>query len=133
MTISGLIAEAKAAAKNAYAPYSGFHVGAALLTADGKVYRGCNIENAAFGPTVCAERTAIFHAVSEGDRDFTAIAIVGGANGSFDKFCPPCGVCRQVMAEFCGPAFMIHLGRADGAVKTFKLGELLPEAFDMTD
>ena len=133
MTVTKLIEEAKAAAKNAYAPYSGFHVGAALLTADGRIYRGCNIENAAFGPTVCAERTAIFHAVSDGVRDFSAIAIVGGANGCFDKFCPPCGVCRQVMAEFCKPSFLIHLGRADGAVQTFTLGELLPEAFDLKE
>ena len=94
----------------AYAPYSGYKVGAALLTADGKVYTGCNIENASYTPTVCAERTAIFKAVSEGDRDFAMIAICGGKDGVITSAFPPCGVCRQVMAEFCGkdmPVLMV--------------------------
>ncbi len=116
----------------AYTPYSNFCVGAALETSDGKVYKGCNIENAAFGPTNCAERTAFFKAVSEGDLHFTQIAIVGGPKGQpIQDFCAPCGVCRQVMSEFCdGDTFMIHL--YDGRdVKSYMLKELLPLAFDM--
>lgn len=122
MTSEQLLDLARAARENAYAPYSGCKVGAALLCADGTVYTGCNIENASFGPTNCAERTAFFKAVSEGKRRFAAIAVVGGADdGPF----PPCGVCRQVMAEFCGSDFQIHL---TGGV-TLTLGELLPYRF----
>ena len=91
--------------KFAYVPYSGFTVGAALLTKSGKVYLGCNIENAAYGPSNCAERTAIFKAVSEGEREFAAIAVVGGKDGNAADIFPPCGVCRQVMQEFCEPRF----------------------------
>lgn len=89
--------------RRAYTPYSHFQVGAALLTKGGKIYGGCNIENAAYSPTNCAERTAFFHAVSEGEREFAAILIVGGKEGGPPVFCTPCGVCRQVMAEFCAP------------------------------
>ena len=103
-------------------------MGAALLTASGKIYTGCNIENAAYGPTICAERTAFFTAVSQGERAFTAIAIVGGRE-DWDSFCAPCGVCRQVMAEFCQDSFRILLGRSDGAVREFTLKELLPMRF----
>ncbi len=124
-----LIELAKAAMERAYAPYSGFRVGAALLTADGQVYTGCNVENASFSPTCCAERTAFFKAVSEGARDFAAIAVVGGQGGRIAGFCPPCGVCRQVMLEFCGPDFPIHMGGPDGQLKTVPLSELLPHAF----
>ncbi len=101
MDYQQLIEMAEQARKNAYCPYSEFSVGAALLTEDGSVYTGCNVENAAFGPSNCAERTAFFKAVSEGVRDFKAIAIVGGKKEKEGGYCAPCGVCRQVMAEFC--------------------------------
>lgn len=116
---------------HSYAPYSGFCVGAALLGADGTVYQGCNIENAAYTPSNCAERTAFFKAVSEGVTDFLAIAVVGGKNGNWDNFCPPCGVCRQVMMEFCDPErFEILLATASGERKIMRLSELFPESFD---
>ncbi|MCQ2576704.1 MAG: cytidine deaminase [Treponema sp.] len=122
--------------KMSYVPYSHFHVGAALLAANGKVYTGCNIENAAYGPSNCAERTAIFKAVSEGDKDFSAIAVVGGpedseGNPTIVDFCPPCGVCRQVMAEFCNKDFKIILAKSPTEYKIFTLGELLPESFSL--
>lgn len=123
-----LIAAAAEARACSYSPYSRFAVGAALLTASGKIYTGCNIENAAYGPSNCAERTAFFTAVSQGERAFTAIAIVGGRE-DWDSFCAPCGVCRQVMAEFCQDSFRILLGRSDGAVREFTLKELLPMRF----
>ncbi len=126
----GLIEQAESARKKAYAPYSGFCVGAALLAASGRIYTGCNVENAAFSPSVCAERTAFVKAVSEGERDFEAIAIVGGnCTETPDSVCPPCGVCRQVMAEFCDPeSFVVCL--KDGAdIKTCLLKELLPMSF----
>lgn len=123
-----LIAAAAEARTRSYSPYSRFAVGAALLTASGKIYTGCNIENAAYGPSNCAERTAFFTAVSQGERAFTAIAIVGGRE-DWDSFCAPCGVCRQVMAEFCQDSFRILLGRSDGAVREFTLKELLPMRF----
>ena len=124
-----LIQRAKEARENSYCPYSGFAVGAALLCADGSVYAGCNIENAGFTPTCCAERTAFFRAVNDGKRQFKAIAVVGGPAGEEPQaLCAPCGVCRQVMAEFCGPEFEILL--TDGAALTVAtLGELLPQAF----
>ena len=119
-----------------YAPYSHFHVGAALLAKDGTVFTGCNIENAAYGPSNCAERTAIFKAVSEGVRSFEAIAIVGGAENEkgvaeIKDFCPPCGVCRQVMSEFCGKDFKIILFDGKSSIKEFTLAELLPESFNL--
>ena len=129
MTPEELVGQALAAMKFAYVPYSGFTVGAALLTKSGKVYLGCNIENAAYGPSNCAERTAIFKAVSEGEREFAAIAVVGGKNGDASDIFPPCGVCRQVMQEFCGPDFEIHMQKAGGGVFTVKLPELLPFGF----
>lgn len=131
MTDKELIIKAKQAAENAYAPYSGFTVGAALLTKDGKVYTGCNIENASFSPTNCAERTAFFKAVSEAERDFSKIAIVGGKNKDFTDFCSPCGVCRQVMSEFCKEDFIILLGRNDEEIKAFTLKEILPLNFSL--
>lgn len=124
-----LIKAAVKAAENAYVPYSHFTVGAALITKEGKIYTGCNIENSAYSPTNCAERTAFFKAVSEGERDFAAIAVVGGKNGDFSDFCSPCGVCRQVMAEFCQEDFTIIMGKADGSYRTATLRELLPERF----
>ena len=129
MTPEALVQEAMQAMQNAYAPYSGFKVGAALLCADGTVYRGCNIENAAYGPSNCAERTAIFKAVSEGHRTFAAIAVVGGKNGAVTDIFPPCGVCRQVMQEFCAPDFMIYMGRGDGSYVAVRLDALLPYGF----
>jgi cytidine deaminase len=114
-----------------YSPYSHFCVGAALLCADGTIYTGCNIENAAYGPSNCAERTAIFKAVSEGKKDFVAIAIVGGKNGVIEDFCPPCGVCRQVLAEFCKKDFLILLKDKKNQVKVFTLDQLLPESFSL--
>ena len=110
----------------AYAPYSNFHVGAALLGKDGKVYTGCNVENAAYGPSNCAERTAVFKAVSEGCRDFEAIAIAGDA-----EYCSPCGVCRQVLSEFCDKDFKVILTDCKGGIKTYTLGELLPLSFSL--
>ncbi len=128
--IRALAAEAVAAKEFSYSPYSGFRVGAALLAECGKIYRGCNIENAAYGPTNCAERTAIFKAVSEGEREFAAIAIAGDA----DDYLYPCGVCRQVMAEFCDPdAFRIFLVKDRDDCKEFSLRELLPGAFTAAD
>ena len=127
-TEQSLIAAAAEARARSYSPYSHFAVGAALLTAGGKVYTGCNIENAAYGPSNCAERTAFFTAVSQGEREFAAIAIVGGKE-DWDSFCAPCGVCRQVMAEFCPSDFRILLGRSDGQVREFTLAELLPQRF----
>lgn len=124
-----LIKEAYEAQKFAYIPYSNWAVGAALLTKDGKIYRGCNIESSTFSPTNCAERTAIFKAVSEGDRDFVAIAIVGNdKNTEIGKgdFCPPCGVCRQVMTEFCDADFEIVLAKGYDDYKVYTLGELMP-------
>ena len=115
--------------KNCYASYSHFRVGAALLTSGGKIYTGVNVENAAYGPSNCAERTAVFKAVSEGETDFAAIAIAGGAEGSDLQYCPPCGVCRQVLAEFCGPDFEVILTDGKGEPRRFTLGELLPESF----
>ena len=112
----------------AYAPYSGYKVGAALLCADGAVYQGCNIENASFSPTICAERTAFAKAVSEGQRDFVAIAICGGKGGKIESLCTPCGVCRQVMAEFCGPDFKIYLAKPEGFEER-TLAQLLPDSF----
>ncbi|MCD7813618.1 MAG: cytidine deaminase [Lachnospiraceae bacterium] len=161
MQESELIRLAYEARQRAYVPYSHFGVGAALETADGRVFQGCNIENASYTPTVCAERTAIFKAVSEGCRQFRRIAIVGGAmetdtdaqgpspaerserdarslpgdtaakgDCSTPDYCPPCGVCRQVMAEFCDPkTFQILLARSPLDYKTYTLEELLPLSF----
>ena len=131
MNDARLVELALEARKQAYTPYSGFQVGAALLTKTGKIYTGCNIENAAYTPTNCAERTAFFKAVSEGEREFEAIAIVGGAKEAKSlDFCPPCGVCRQVMMEFCKPSeFQIILGRSKEEYKIYTLEELLPLGF----
>lgn len=129
MNKNELVRLAVEARENSYSPYSGFKVGAALLTKSGKVYKGCNIENGAFSPTNCAERTAVFTAVSDGEKDFSAIAVVGGAD-EINAFCPPCGVCRQVLSEFCDKDFEIHLFNGE-EIKTFTLGELFPESFKL--
>ena len=126
-----LIDLAKQAANNAYSPYSDFKVGAALLCANGNIYTGCNIENSAFSPTVCAERVAIFKAISEGVTDFVAIAIVGGKEDIGSEICYPCGVCRQVMTEFCNAdTFKIILPHKDGTDELF-LKDLLPHGFKL--
>lgn len=122
--------QAANAMRNSYAPYSGFRVGAALLCRDGTVFTGCNIENASFTPTVCAERTAIFKAVSEGHRDFVMMAVCGGKNGALSGYFPPCGVCRQVLAEFCSPDFTILIMAADSIFQEVTLAEILPFSFN---
>lgn len=128
MDYGKLISQALSAREYSYSPYSHFRVGAALLCKDGTVWTGCNIENRAYGPTNCAERTAFFKAVSEGRRDFSAIAIAGG--GEELVWCYPCGVCRQVMAEFCDPdKFEIICARSEEEYKIYTLRELLPEMF----
>lgn len=125
-----LIKKALQAREKSYAPYSHFHVGAAVLTKNEKVYTGCNIENAAFSPTNCAERTAIFKAVSEGEKEFVKIAIVGGGEGKTLEFCPPCGVCRQVLREFAVPEdFVVVLAKSPKQYKEYTLAELFPEGF----
>ena len=129
MTPEKLIELAKEAMTHAYIPYSGYKVGAALLCADGTVYCGCNIENASFTPTICAERTAFFKAVYDGHRDFTAIAVCGGKNGVITGAFPPCGVCRQVLREFCRDDFTVYLAGADGRYTALTLAELLPYSF----
>lgn len=131
MTDIELVRAAITARENAYAPYSHFAVGAALLCADGTVYGGYNIENAAYSPGNCAERTAIFRAVFDGHRDFAAIAVVGGPQGQpISELCAPCGVCRQVMREFCDPAtFRILMGTSDTEYIESTLEELLPYSF----
>ena len=128
-----LIEKAFEAQKFCYTPYSNFNVGAALLTSDGTIYQGCNIENAAFTPTNCAERTAFFKAISEGQMDFVAIAVVGNKAGikqGEGDYCAPCAVCRQVMAEFCDlDTFKVIMAKDINDYKEYTLGELLPLAF----
>ena len=128
--IQELFRLAKEARKNSYAPYSGFHVGACLQAGTGEFYTGCNIENAGYTATNCAERTAFFKAVSEGKKQFLRIAVVGGPGEEIVDFCPPCGVCLQVMMEFCDPdRFDILLENSKGVRKKFLLRDLLPMGF----
>ena len=127
-----LCLRAVSATENSYSPYSGFKVGAALLCSDGSVYVGCNIENSAYSPTVCAERVAVFKAVSEGKKDFTAIAVAGGHGGNITGRITPCGVCRQVLAEFAGGDLVVLAVKScDGEYDEFALGELLPHSFEL--
>lgn len=135
MEFQELICKALEARQKAYAPYSGFMVGAALLCKDGRIFTGCNIENASYGATNCAERTAFFKAVSEGNREFTAIAIAGGRREAQSlEYCAPCGICRQVMSEFCDPdAFLVILPRSEEDYKSYTLGQLLPLGFTSAD
>ena len=129
-----LVQEALAAREFAYTPYSNFNVGAALLCKSGKVFRGCNIENAAYTPTSCAERTAFFKAISEGEHDFSAIAVVGGPAGAPPvDFCYPCGVCRQVIAEFCRRDFKIYVAKSADEIREYSLDDILPHAFTEED
>lgn len=130
-TIKDLITKAIKMLEYSYVPYSHFHVGAALLSKNGTIYTGCNIENAAYGPSNCAERTAVFKAVSEGVKEFEAIAVVGGPDGRIKDFCPPCGVCRQVLAEFCTRDFKVILAKSIDEYKVFTLEQLLPESFSL--
>lgn len=125
-----LLKEAKKAAENSYSPYSGFSVGAALYCRNGntfKIYTGCNIENSSFTPTVCAERVAFFKAISEGEKEFIAIAVVGGRDGNFENECTPCGVCRQVMAEFCDKDFRVITTK-----NIYALDKLIPNFFNFS-
>jgi cytidine deaminase len=134
MDPSGLVKAALEAREFSYAPYSNFKVGAALLTKSGKIYKGCNIESASYTPTNCAERTAFFKAISEGESEFEAIAIVGGKDNRELGYCAPCGVCRQVMMEFCDyENFKIILGKSQDAYKEFTLQQLLPMGFGPKD
>lgn len=128
--IQELISRALEARKNAYVPYSDFRVGAALLSDSGEIYTGCNIENSAYTPTNCAERTAFFKAVSEGVRSFRAICIAGGpGEREPEEPCPPCGVCRQVMLEFCGPEFEVILAVNGQQYEVYTLDRLAPMGF----
>ena len=130
MSNKDLVVAAFAAMEKAYAPYSGYTVGAALLSKSGKVYTGCNVESASYSPTNCAERTAFFKAVSEGEREFEKIAVVGGKNCNVTELFMPCGVCRQVMAEFCKPDFQVYMVKSGGyEVRT--LAQLLPDSFQL--
>lgn len=134
MTPLDLVNRAIQARERAYVPYSHFAVGAALLTKDGKVYPGCNIENSSFGATNCAERTAFFSAVYAGEREFEAIAIVGGPEGKpVSQLCAPCGICRQVMREFCDLDFKIYLSKGDGTYFVSSLADMLPFSFSKED
>ena len=127
MTDKELLAAAVKAAENSYSPYSHFRVGAALMAENGKVYTGCNIENASYSLTICAERTAVFKAVSEGVTKFKAIAIAGSSDSDFSKPCPPCGACLQVLSEFCGNDLAVILSNG-----WFRLSDFLPMRFDKT-
>ena len=133
MTEQALCQKAIAMLDMAYVPYSHFPVGAALLCKDGTVYQGCNIENASFSPTVCAERTAIFKAVYDGHRDFAALSVCGGKGGVITGAFPPCGVCRQVMREFCRDDFPVYLVGAEGSYEAVTLAQLLPHSFSAAD
>lgn len=127
---SELIDAAKRAAERSYAPYSKFSVGAALMTKSGKIYIGCNVENSSFSVTNCAERTALFSAIADGEREFCAIAIVGGKDGDLSNPCFPCGVCRQALSEFCDKDMRVLIASA-GGYKEYTLGDLLPEIFNL--
>lgn len=128
-TIQTLIEKAFDMLDFAYVPYSRYTVGAALLAKNGSIYTGCNIENVSFGPTNCAERTALFKAVSEGEKDFTAIAVVGGPQKKVNDYCSPCGVCRQALREFCGGDFIFILAKSKTEYRLMTMDEILPESF----
>ena len=129
MTDKELVLKAIDSMKNSYSPYSRFKVGTALLTENGKIYTGCNIENVAFGPSICAERVAFFKAISEGEKNFSKIAVVGGKNGVITSPTPPCGVCRQVMREFCSDDFEILIVKENENYDKVLLKDLLPHSF----
>ncbi|MBR6329468.1 MAG: cytidine deaminase [Lachnospiraceae bacterium] len=132
MDTAKLVTAALEARNNSYSPYSHYRVGAALLTKDGSIFTGCNIENSSYGLTCCAERVALFNAVSKGEREFEALAIAGGAEDEEDElsgYAFPCGACRQVMSEFAGEDLRILVVRSTSDVKEYTLGQLLPESF----
>lgn len=129
MTDTALCAAAVAARAHAYAPYSGYAVGAALLAADGTVYTGCNVENASYGATLCAERAAFANAIGNGCREFTALAVAGGQGNTLLASFTPCGICRQVMAEFCSPSFRVLIAESNEHYTAYPLSDLLPAAF----
>ena len=130
ITSAELLKKAEEAMGFSYSPYSNFKVGAALLCKDGTVYTGCNVENAAFGAGTCAERNALFKAVSDGHKDFISIAVVGGINGFIDGFCYPCGICRQALSEFTDLTFKFYFKNKDGDEISYTLDEMLPHTFD---
>ncbi len=132
MDTKDLFILAKEAMKNSYAPYSNYNVGAVLLCKNGNIYKGCNIENASYSVTCCAERTALFSAVASGEKDFEAVCVVGGKNGVITNYAMPCGVCRQALAEFCDADFKVCVGISEEEIKEFTLGELLPYSFNKT-
>ena len=121
---------AKEAMKNSYAPYSNYNVGAVLLTKNGNIYKGCNIENASYSLTNCAERTALFSAIANGEKEFAAICIVGGKNGEISDYAMPCGACRQALTEFCNEDFKVYIGINEDNIKEYTLNELLPYSFN---
>ncbi len=125
-----LFLSAKDAMKNSYAPYSDYNVGAALLCSNGNIYKGCNIENASFSLTNCAERTALFSAIASGEKSFKAICVVGGKCGIISDFAMPCGACRQALTEFCDAEFKIYIGIDENNIKEYTLKELLPCSFN---
>ncbi len=118
------------AMKNSYAPYSNYNVGAVLVCKNGNIYKGCNIENASYSVTNCAERTALFSAIASGEKEFVAICVVGGNNGEITDYAMPCGVCRQALSEFCDADFKVFVGKNEDDIKEFTLGELLPCSFN---
>ena len=128
-TIETLIEKAFGMLDYAYVPYSRYTVGAALLAKNGEIYTGCNIENVTFGATNCAERTAVFKAVSEGVKEFKAIAVVGGPQKKITSFCTPCGICRQVLREFCDGDFIFILAKSKSEYRLMTMNEILPESF----
>lgn len=130
ISVNELITSAAEARKNAYAPYSGFYVGAALLSDSGKIYLGCNVENASYPVGICAERGAFANAIAAGEKNFRAIALIGGKNKiSTSEFCSPCGMCRQFMSEFCKNDFMIISARTEKEYDIYTLGEIFPKSF----
>ncbi len=135
--IASLIRQAMRVRENSYAPYSRFRVGAALLTKNGAVYSGVNVENASYPAGICAERSAFCQAVAQGERDFAAIAIVGGRENtdsrSFPTWCFPCGICRQFMAELCKEDFLVIVAKSETDYRVFRMQELLPQSFSLTD
>lgn len=131
MTKSELCFLAKEKMKDAYSVYSGYKVGAALLTKSGKVYKGANVENSSYSATICAERVAFSYAVSNGEKDFSMIAIAGGKDGIISGEFPPCGICLQFMSEFCNKDFKILLVTGNDSFKEYELKELLPNGFSL--
>lgn len=129
MTEKELYSAAESAMKKAYAPYSGYFVGAALLCKNDKIYTGCNVENASYPAGCCAERTAVFSAVADGERDFASIMIVGGKHGKIEDYAMPCGICRQVLSEFCGADFTVYVAKSPEDIREYRLSQLLPCSF----